>query len=156
MKAVVCVSVLAFWTVIAAAQGIDSGALEDLQDMLDDQGDDLTLETQCIGDFTGGGRTQYALAGTARDGRSGAYFVYAAGSLVELAEFEGAAELQCLDATEAGRMNSAIQQSEGIVGTVPDSYSAHIICGFVGNTEAHCWAYEDATGTFAKVGWWVT
>lgn len=156
MRAVVCISILAFWTVMAAAQGVESGVLEDLQAMLDERGDDLTLDPQCTGDFTGGGRTQFAVAGTASDGRSGAYFVYAAGLLIELAEFEGAAELQCLDATEAGRMNSAIQQSEGIVGTVPDSYPGHIICGFVETTEARCWAYENGAGTFVKVGWWMT
>lgn len=141
---------------LAVAQDADPPTTERLQAMLDEQGAGLTLGDYCVGDLTGTGGTEFAFAATVPNEDTGAYFAFAAGAVLRLADFTGTPELQCLDSSQAGQRDRAIRDSEGITGSVPETYSAHIVCGFIDNTEANCWAYDNSAKSFVKVGWWMT
>ncbi len=110
----------------------------------------------CMASFDSDGETDLAFATVSTGRPAGAYFVTMGGRLVELAPHSVASpDLQCLGAREAEELDQAIKASEGIHGGITGSGAGSDICGFVEDTRAVCWGYDDATGSAVVVGGWI-
>lgn len=110
----------------------------------------------CTADFDMDGKADHAFGTVTNSPVFGAYFVQLGDRLIELAHHNTRPELQCLDAEETGKLNSTIETSETIHGSIESGSSDYVVCGFVKNTEAVCWGYVRSRNDFVAVGGWTT
>jgi hypothetical protein len=110
----------------------------------------------CHGEFRGAHTGEYAVAIT-RPSRGGQYLVLEPdATAIELAAFTGSADLSCYSPAEARKLNTSMQRSETIHGTLSPRWRTTVVCGFVDDTSAVCWQYSPSDRSFVKVGEWVT
>lgn len=112
--------------------------------------------TYCIADFDMDGKADHAFGTVTNSPVFGAYFVQLGGQIIELAYHNTGPELQCLDAEETRKLNSTIETSETIHGSIESGDSEYVVCGFVKVTESVCWGYDRSENGFVVVGGWTT
>ncbi len=110
----------------------------------------------CVADFDMDGTTDHAFGTVTNSPVFGAYFVQLGDRVIELAHHNTHPELQCLDAEETRKLNSTIESSETVHGSIEKGDSDHVVCGFVKDTEAVCWGYDQTGNDFVVVGGWTT
>ncbi len=110
--------------------------------------------TYCVADFDMDGKADHAFATVTNSPVFGAYFVQLGDRIIELAHHNAHPELLCLDAAGIGKLNDTIVASETIHGNIESGDLHYVVCGFVKDTEAVCWGYDQSGKDFIVVGGW--
>ena len=140
----------------AQAQTQTRSAPRELSHLLVNAHIELPVAGWCRADFERNRRSGFAVAvlDSARGGRFVA--MLADGTPHVLGSFEGAADLSCYTLSAARKLNSTLQRSDTIQGSVAPLWPTTVVCGFVEPTTAACWQYSPAAHQFVKVGEWTT
>lgn len=65
-------------------------------------------------------------------------------------------ELQCMNAKDALAHEKSINESEGIHGFLRNPLKSGLLCYFIDETQAKCWAYDKTKKALVEAGGWST
>lgn len=117
---------------------------------------DYSVVTYCQGSFTGK-EPEYVVAAARVGSKEGLYIVFLSDTVIELSEFTGRPELNCMNVSQAQELDAVIKSSEGITGGIKvGKFSHDILYAFVEETRAVCWAFDATMKKFVIIGGWIT